>query len=158
MNPARSWPWLETAVLAFCGWTAADLLTAWRTSPLDRWGWLAFVIWLAPLVIAAARRRLAAHSANPVLLGAALATALVARLGDLSVAGHLALALGWAAWLPPSRHAGIWLASAAAWTPAFGWLLRDLVPTALPLTRVVVAALGATTLLNWHRRPAPGDP
>ncbi|MBI4659855.1 MAG: hypothetical protein HY735_13525 [Verrucomicrobia bacterium] len=44
-------PYLEWLVLGYAVWQSQNLLAAWLHNPFDRWGWLAFLIWLTGLVV-----------------------------------------------------------------------------------------------------------
>jgi exosortase/archaeosortase family protein len=43
-------PWMNLALLVYAGFCARGLVASWRWAPYDRLAWVAFLIWLAPLV------------------------------------------------------------------------------------------------------------
>jgi len=135
----------EWAVLGFCAWQASDLLTAWRHSPFDRWGWLAFGIWLAPTLAAA----FGFHAPRPTtprtprLAWLALAVGLAGVLTDMHFLKHGALALACAAVTPFCGLGSLWLVLSLAWMPALGWLLGGLSVFGVASTRLALAALAA---------------
>lgn len=108
--------------MALCAWQSLPgLVNAWRHSPFDRLGWLAFLLWLAPWMAAL-------HAPNrdaPMLRRmswAALPTLVAAALGDLNVLRHMALVLALAASFRPRRLAWTWLVLGVCWMPALGWM------------------------------------
>ncbi len=172
MNPGFHFPWIEAAITGFALWTARDLVNAWLHSPLDRGGWLAWLLWCVPVAWTmvgfrgTAGRRLPgmpapARSAPPQVragfLAGALGCAVAASGSDLNVLGHLGLAVALAAWARPPRPGAVWvwLVTAVAWMPVFGWLTGGTFGAALPLVRVVCVAVGAAVaVLPTTRGPA----
>lgn len=136
---------VEWAVLGFCAWQAADLLTAWQHSPFDRLGWLALGIWLAPTLAPAfgfrAPRPMTPRSVQLCWLG--LVTSLFAILTDMHFLKHGALAFACAAFTPPFRFWRLWFALSLAWMPALGWLLGGLPALGVTSTRLGLATLAA---------------
>ena len=144
MKTGKSLPLAEVAILTFCVWLSRDLLNAWHHSPHDQLGWLALVIWLAPLAVCLAQKKPAAT--NAYFLGAAILTGLIGELVEFHFLGHAALALALAAWMPLNLRSALWLMTAAAWMPAFGWALGHC-PNWLVLTaRLALALAGAFSL------------
>jgi len=142
----------ELAVIAFCGWQAADLLTTWRHSPFDRWGWLGFAIWLAPVGVSLVRR-LPRTDASLPWSGMALALAVFGRLLDFNALLCVALAVALAAKVPSSPHKWFWLAGALAWMPLLGWVAHDLPIAVVASIRLLFATTASAALLI----PRPAD-
>ncbi len=134
---------VEWAVVVFCVWRSADLLTAWRHSPLDRWGWLAFALWLAPLVWT--RTGAGRWTA---LAWIALALALTSALAQLNVLAYAALAVSLAALAPWSWRTLPWLALSVAWMPVLGWACQSLPLNAVAVLRLTLAA--ASVVAGWR--------
>ena len=151
-------PWLEIIILVYCLWRCDDLFSAWRHSPYDRLGWLAFLVWLRPLKeFWRAGGVLAARSKTGIcLLSAGLALVFMGDLGDLNLFRDLGLAavlLSFAS----RRFSVIWTASAVAWLPASGWIgsLLGLHPILFSSARVLLAALATTWLLRASKPRKP---
>lgn len=143
--------WIELAVLGYCIFEAYDVMGAWSSSPLIRWGWAAFLIWIAPAIfyVANVRRRGVPREPTLILLAAAVLFTLVGTLGDLNASRYLGLALAVSGFLPWTWAMVIWIPSALSWMPAFGWFLRSLPITAVNLLQVSIAIVGTTAMLTW---------
>lgn len=149
-------PWLEMILLASAAWSARGLVPTWVWTPYDRLGWLAFALWLAPVL----RRPRAPHpqamreGLRVSLLAAGLLTALLGRVADINFLHHASLAFLIAS---TSRRAGfvIWTAGAVAWMPVAGWIGSRLgfEPAAFAGLRVLVAGGAAVWGLGWLHRP-----
>lgn len=152
----RSWSQLAwpLAILAFCAWQAADLVVAWRHSPFDRLGWVAFLIWLAPVALERVRDLGSREPALSLLL-AALVLAFAGRLLDINAPRALALACAIVAFVAPAGPRWLWAIAAVAWMPVMGWVLRDLPPVAVGFLRCLVASGG---LAAWFYRPVRLQP
>lgn len=144
MTSARTRPWAEWAVLLFAAWRSRDLLNTWQHSPRDRLGWLALVVWLAPLAPQLVNRRGQA-GANAYMVGAAIVCGLLGELAEVHFCNHVALALALAAWLKGSLHALPWMLAAAAWMPVFGWGLADVSSGRVLICRLALALAGVTS-------------
>ncbi len=135
-------------------WINLHLRLAWVSDPLNRYGAFAFLLWLAGSAWMAARSTTPARrvlSSCPVAAAlAVMALALTAEIGQLKVAGQVALALGVASLLRPWFAALICLAAAAAWTPAWGWWNRQTFGDALDLYRLSYAAVLLAGGLLWQ--------
>lgn len=153
MNTPRKFPGLELAVIGFCAWQASDLLTTWRTSPFDRWGWLSFVIWLIPVLRALVGGGMGTNGSVPLTV-AALALGFLGRGVELNAVLNLSLALACATLIPPSPRRLLWLIGSLAWMPLLGWLASSVPPLLLASVRVFGAAAAASILLPT-RRPRP---
>jgi hypothetical protein len=135
-------PWVDLAIAAVCGWRAMPgLIEAWRHAPFDRWGWLAFVLWLAPLAWRAGRHPGDLGSGFTSLSWAALGLLLTGSLADVNALTYGALAVALGRLMPRRRVTFVWLALAVAWMPVLGWLGAGLGPSGMTALRL---ALGAT--------------
>ena len=138
--------WFFFSVAAWGAFLNYGLLSAWIYDPSNRFGGLAFVLWLVGcgLVVRSARpvaARTGVWIASLVLLA-------VGELGTLQVLKQGAVAL----LLPslcrrPSAFAIMALA-AAAWTPAWGWIFNQAFGNPLDFVRplFVIACLGSARL------------
>lgn len=151
MKSAKPFPFVELAILMFAAWQSRDLLNAWQHSPHDHFGWLALLVWLAPLLVQLARG--VKLSANPFMMGAAIIGGTLGELTELHFFGHLALALVIAAWFKISWRSLLWLATAVAWMPVFGWWLANFSGGTIFAFRLLLALAGAFCL--WPKKIIP---
>jgi len=151
----------QLAVVAVTAVLGGSLLKAWlwEVSPFDRWGWLAALVWLVPLVLHLRCRD--QHRPSAVWASfAGLAIALAGALGDNNPLCHLGLTLSIAALLPWQPWWPWWLwwvAGAGAWWPATGVLIlhRIDLPIAWALGFRLTAAVAAVlpmAIITWRRR------
>ncbi|MCB1127104.1 MAG: hypothetical protein KDM81_11440 [Verrucomicrobiae bacterium] len=157
-----SWPVTEWGVMGFCAWSAADLLAAWRSAPMDRGGWMAMAIWLAPLIGWRWRARDAAAPPRVSFLLAGLGGALLCRLTDLNAAGYAGLAVALAAWMPGGWRTWWWLAGAISWMPVLGWMLAGLTAVwVLPIRVLLAVAMSVpacrSSPLHVPMAPSPAE-
>ncbi|MHB8522063.1 MAG: archaeosortase/exosortase family protein [Limisphaerales bacterium] len=163
-------PWLEVVLVGYSAWRCQDLAGAWADSPFDQWGWLAFLIWVCPVVasgtfakptLSALRgaepggARVGSQAADEAapgqaergslpVMGLGLALVFLGDLGDLNLSRHGGLALIlMSCW--SRRCSALWGASAAAWFPATGWIgsRLGLDPGVLACLRILVAVAGS---------------
>ena len=144
-DPRAPW-WFFILVAAWGAFLNAGLLSAWIYDPSNRFGGLAFVLWLAACGFVA-------WSARPVpartgVWISSLVLLALGELGTLQVLKQVAMAL----LLPslcrrPSAFALMALA-AASWTPAWGWVFNQAFGTPLDGLRplFVIACLGSAHL------------
>jgi hypothetical protein len=146
---------LELAVATFCAWQASDLLAAWRHSPFDRWGWLSFLIWSAPVVLGIINpaRSVGGSTLFTVF---ALITSLGGRLLNLNAVLYFALAFSLAGFVPSGARRIVWLVGALAWMPAFGWLAHDFPIYLVAALRLLFATATVCPLLLVERRTLRG--
>lgn len=133
------------------GWTAVwcgDVWTAWQHAPYDRTGLASALLWIVAVVIWPKR----VLPARWLLAGAWLGS-LVGVIGELNVAGHMALVCAVCAWLPGPGGRAAAAVAALAWMPALGWALASLTPATVNFLRVVLAA--AAVGAAWLRRLRP---
>jgi len=150
-TPARSQNPAAAAVVVLTALGAGNLLNAWRHSPYDAWGWVALLVWLAPL----GRRRGADNPAGLPWSYAGLALALLGQLVEMNTFKYAGFATACAAFAPMRSWRGwAWWSAAAAWLPAFGWALAPYLSAGtVPWLRTVLAGLGAA-LAFTAKRPA----
>ena len=135
------------AITLYAAWNARNLLAAWLHSPFDRCGSVAFLLWIVPILLWAAR-----PSPRRVSIPAFAVALLISFAGvaaDLGALKYLGLALALAAFLPLRPATSLWLPCAAAWMPAAGWAFSAHGPLFVNSARVAVglAALATTPLL-----------
>ena len=140
MKPAKQFPLVELAILAFAAWQSHDLINAWQHSPHDRFAWLALLVWLMPLVIQIVCGE--KISASPFMMGAAIISGTLGELTELHFFGHIALALAFAAWFRISWRSLLWLAAAVAWMPVLGWWLANFSGSLVLVLRLALALVG----------------
>lgn len=157
-------------VVVLCAWQALPpLVNAWRHSPFDRLGWIAFLLWLIPVGAVFLRPRsaglrtgedAAAPASLPgrrpalrVLSWIALIIVVLAVVVDMNALRYVALALALGAWMPRRAWAWVWLVLALAWMPALGWLGAGLKASGVNVLRVLLGALAAGL---WARQVKKG--
>lgn len=152
MPRIESLPLLVWAVAGFASWQSSALLHAWRHSPLDRLGWLAFAFWCVPAVAYLLPRDVPdpAPMRKPLLAGSLLAT-LGGTVGDVNAAHYLGLALAVAAIPGCSWRTMAWLGTSLSWMPALSWLAQGSPRSLLMGGRLFLALVGvAITLVPWR--------
>lgn len=149
-------PLVALAILLYCAWNAAELLTSWQgTTPLTRLSWLAFLIWIAPIVLYWLPGSLlgAAQSpCNPVLLALALLCSLLGVIGSLNTLQYYGLALALAGIMPWSWGMLIWILCAVSWMPALTWLGSHVFPSYILVLRLALASLSVFLLIFTMRK------
>lgn len=160
MNSPRRSAWVAFAVVLYCLWQSRAILGAWRAAPLDRLGWVALILWLAPLAwLWRAQLVRRAGDASLALLAVGLGLAFVGTLGEVNALRYAGLACalaGTTAWhcrrLP-------WLLAAVSWMPVFGYFLSRFSPDLILPARLCLAALAA--IWFWYatrQTAAPPSP
>jgi hypothetical protein len=159
-NEKRRFPDVAWPALAFSLWACRDLLVVWRHSPLDRFEWLAFLIWLVPIPLYWRHGIPPAYRSITLLLGIGLALTLAGIVLDTHSASHLGLIAILAAFGNRSRFAPLWWFSALAWIPLLTMATKSLPPTAIYALRISLVLLGTTAVLlsPAPRTPAPPTP
>jgi exosortase/archaeosortase family protein len=147
---------LKCLVIGYCGWRCHELLDAWRHSPFDRLGWLAFILWLSPVAFACFQTpgilNLVAAGRLSYLAWGGIAT-FTGDLGDLNLLRQAGLALALMS-LMPRQLSGIRGLTALTWVSASGWIGSRLgaEPSVIAGLRLGLAILAA--LWSW---PATRD-
>lgn len=116
---------LGIAVIIYCAWRSEELLNAWAHSPMDRFGWMAFILWLTPILFVAWKRSedFESHSGNQIALGAGLVISLGGTMSSMNMAYYIGLALALMALIRWRITHWIWLSGALMWMPVFGYTL-----------------------------------
>lgn len=158
--PEVAWP-----ALAFSLWSCRDLIVVWRHSPLDRFEWLAFLIWIVPIGLYWRHGRPPAYRSITVLLGIGLAFTLAGILGETNTARHLGLIAILAAFGSHVRLAPLWWIAGISWIPLLTMIALKLAPSDFPkpilyALRLTLATLGTLAVLLPGRfnQPGPSNP
>ncbi|MEW6305197.1 MAG: hypothetical protein AB1705_17105 [Verrucomicrobiota bacterium] len=141
-------PFLECVVVGYTAWHSRQLAAGWWHNPFDRWGWAAFLIWLAALAWLS-RGCVWPRPGSTRLMLAGVALVFLGDAGDLNVSCHAGLALVLVSFARMGLGAVLLAASAVSWMPAFGWLGSQLMvePATLNALRIVIALGGAAGAL-----------
>lgn len=130
------------AAVLFCACQCHDLPNAWAHSPFDHLGWLAFMLWIFPLVLAALSEKIRRVS-DGLLIGAAVFS-LLGVAADFNLLLHVGLAVSLIAFMPGRRAFFIpWACAAVAWMPVLGWLCSPLGTHSIGLIRIATAGAAA---------------
>ncbi len=154
MNSFRRFFRVEWAVIVFCAWAARELVNAWRHSPFDRLGWLAFAIWLVPVVVHESRRNVLKDGIACSCTGLVMAT--LGLMAQLNAATYLGLAVAVAGLLPWNRWTVSWLVFSLAWMPLTGWLCANFGGSVTVALRLAGAALAVVMGMSAVRRKNEG--
>lgn len=156
MNGSYRPVWLALAVVVYCLWQSRALLGAWQAAPLDRFGWFALVLWVAPLAWSWRRRFDRGETPALPLLAIGLGFAFVGSVGEVNALRYAGLACalaGTGAWhwrrLP-------WLLAAVSWMPVFGYFVSEISPALVLPGRICLAT--AAGVWFWYCRPAKSAP
>lgn len=128
-------------------WQARALGQAWRDSPFDRLGSLAFLLWCAPVLIKAWQ----GLSVRVVWFAVGVVLSLLGFVSELNAVKYGGLAVVTCGFLPPTRASWVQLAGAVSWMPVLGWVFSSAGTTAVNGARLLIAAL---TVLIVLRPPA----
>lgn len=140
---------LSGLVIAFCAWSARELLEYWSFSPYDRVAPWAFLLWLTPLL------KLKGKAPEPswaLLLMAVVIGVYGTILSDTSVAS-VALALSIVSVTPCHWGNLLWLVFSVSWMPILGdWAaFQGLIPKTVHILRVVIILLGLALYFKTSR-------
>lgn len=148
MNTPRPAPWWFFACTFALGLILnAGLITAWGRDPSNRFGGLAFVLWLAGCTfIAWSTRPMPARTGVWI---SSLGLLVLGELGTLQVLKHVAIALLLPSLCRKPLAFGCMALAAASWTPAWGWILEHACGTPLDFMRplFVLACFAAARLV-----------
>lgn len=139
----------EICVVIFCLWMSRELLSSWFDSPYLYGGWIAFLIWLFPLVVYWFLPSETKKSSTPALVGAGLAVTVIGLLGSLNTFIYIGLALALGGLLPFSFGWLPWWVTSALWMPATAYFLKMLPLEIMPTLRLVTALIGAVWGAFW---------
>jgi hypothetical protein len=145
---------LKLSILAYCVWQSADLLVAWSSNSPERIGWLAFCVWLLPVLPLKRFASSRGDSPQNMFLGGAVLLTFLGQLTWLNCLQHLGLALAIVGWKQPIVGQRLWLISIAFWMPAVGWLTSGTLGGFEAVARVILlgALVAWLVLLNGPRR------
>ena len=140
---------VEWLIAAFCAWHSADLLQAWLHSPYERFGWLAFLIWLIPAARSVFRGVDTSRHFKLAILS--LALSFIGTIGDLNFLCYCGLAGIVGAMGGVSGRAWLWLAMSVCWMPAFSLFFArfHFTPPMAQILRLVTAGVAAGAGLCW---------
>ena len=146
-DPRQSPWWFFFSVAAWGAFLNGSLLPAWIYDPSNRFGGLAFVLWLAGCCW------LVVRSARPVLARtgvwiASLGLLAVGELGSLQVLKQAAMAILLSSLCRRPSDFALMALAATSWTPAWGWIFNQVFGIPLDFLRplFVIACLGFTRL------------
>lgn len=147
---------IEAAVLAYALSGSLDLLKAWSHSPIERFGWMALVIWAFPVALLRSRRggTGAAGPARPLLLGLSVSLVFLGGVSSLNLLQHWGLVLGVMAVTPVRVPSFVWVVAAVSWMPLLGWCLKSLPVVVIPAIRLGIATAGALALMRGTKEGA----
>jgi hypothetical protein len=145
---------IELAVLGYCLWQASDLPASWLHAPAARYAWIAFLIWIMPVVwhLVECVTSNEDKGYQPIFLGLAVVITLAGTLGSLNALKHVGLAFAIAGMLPFRLENLLWLVTAVAWLPASGYALKALPFSLIPVVQITVATIGSAFLILRNRR------
>ncbi|MDP6443790.1 MAG: exosortase-associated EpsI family protein [Pirellulaceae bacterium] len=150
-----AWPSKTGVVtLLFCAGHSFDLLDTWHTSPLDRFAWVALVVWLSPLPFFRLfdRKRELLGCESMVLYAAAVTASLIGQLGCVNAFEHFGLILAVTGLLRWTWRSLIWISAGVSWMPAFGWLASSVAPDQVLTMRVALASVGVAMVISPFTR------
>lgn len=156
MNSAPKPPPIAWATLAFAVIQSRGLVVAWQHSPLDRFGWLALALWLAPGLIDWGRYGPPSFEKRSlVCIGIAILLLVAGVVTELHLLDYIAAALAFATVAPPRNHLYPWLPGAISWMPLLSWTAKGLPTNGLIALRLLIAAATASAPLFLSRRRSP---
>lgn len=146
--------WIELAVLGYCLIQARDLPSSWWTAPAVRWGWIAFIVWLLPVILYTATSIIQERTkeTTSIFFISAIVASLVGTMGSLNILKHGGLALAFAGMLPFSWPVLLWLPASIAWMPGFGWLMKSIPFQLIFVVQLAITGLGSLLLVQRNRR------
>jgi hypothetical protein len=153
MKPAQKSWFLAFAVTVYAAWQARDIVPAWQHAPYDRLGWLAFGIWVSPLIAGRWLAKTAFTQPVPVLLAAGLAISFLGTVVSLNTLNYAGLVCAITSYFPWCWRNLVWLMAAAAWMPALGYALDGLATGSVTAVRLVFSAAGSVWMIWWLRTP-----
>ncbi len=120
----NSYLWI--ACCGYCLWECIDLISAWRSTPVDRLNGLLFFIWIQPFFRQLIHNQIQdiglGHSISKKRLILSILFTFVGRIGDLNVLQHIGLTMVISSIFPITRSSFFWLVAAVSWMPGFSWI------------------------------------
>lgn len=130
---------LPIFIITLSALLSSDLLVAWSRSPFEQFAWIALLLWICPIFF----RKSEAHM--PILfLG--FFFAIIGWVGDLNFLQHVGLACSVGSLLISRYSHIIWLVSAIAWMPAFGWIGSHYFFEYVIIARIFLVLVGLASL------------
>jgi hypothetical protein len=134
---------------------SVNLIETWQTSPLDRFGWLAFIIWLIPIpayyiycLIYKSKIRI-----NIPYLAFGLFLSFASLVTDFEFLSHAGMAFTLAGCIPFYTQNIFWLISALLWMPFFGQIgTRYFYDYILILRLVITLLITLLAIFGLRRR------
>lgn len=142
MNKKNSPALVEFAVIAYCTWVSIDVVPSWINTPFQRFGWLAFCIWIFPVLYYWSFPGKKEKQTTPFFLWLGLALTLTGVLGSLNALKHVGLTVAIMGLLPWSWMLLIWLMTALTWMPALSYFARYLPLYTVIIGRILVSLFG----------------
>lgn len=143
---------VELVAVAYTGFQCRGLASNWLHSPLDRFGWLAFLLWIVPVIYFWLRhgcRRTQKQGTVQAMIATGLALSLLGTLADFNALKHAGLATVLAGLIPFRAGLIPWYVLAITWTSVFTWIAMRFAPTLiLPLRLSLSAAATAFGILG----------
>lgn len=152
--PRRGPDLLPICIAGYAALQSRDLLPAWLHSPFDRLGWLAFLIWVTPVLLLQAR----SPKADRLACGGAVLLLLAGSVAALNALTYAGFALAISAFLPRDRARIFFLATSVSWMPAFSYFLSRLIPSMVAPAHLIIAAGGTAVFLWLTRKKQPSMP
>jgi len=151
----RGFPtWFEIAVFVYCVIQARDLPTSWLSAPAVRYGWIAFFVWVLPVVVYIGLSVIRGRDKgnNPLFLVGAVLASLIGVMGSLNILKHGGLALACAGLLPFNWPMILWLPASIAWMPGFGWLMKSIPFHLIFVVQLAITGLASLVMIQCNRR------
>lgn len=118
--------WFIGSVSLYLIWGNQTLPSAWIHDPSNRTGAFAFLLWFGASLFMSLRTGFSSGNSNWWI--ASLILCLIGQLGSLEIMKQLALALAVTSFFHTSLSRIACFAGAFSWTPALGWMLREVLP------------------------------
>ena len=115
---------LALCILIYALWNSLELFHSWIGAPYERFSWIFFLLWCAPLVYYGILQWQEKKTIclNIPLLWISLFLSFIGLLGDLNAVKYWGLAFALASFMPWGSLLIIWIAGSISWMPAIGWL------------------------------------
>lgn len=145
MNKGINTTPIAIAILLYCIWNAYNLVIGWLISPFDAGGWIAFIIWISPILYVWGINSKYAfpqpHTASFLFLALLLSTG--GMLASLNIIEHIALAFALGAFMPWNWNIFFWLIGAISWMPLLGYVSSDLSISMVVILRICISLISA---------------
>jgi len=143
------------AISLYAAWNARDLLMAWLHSPYDRFGYIAFLLWMLPVGCVWFTRHIFGLAVHGHVRAGALAIGLAVSFAgvilDVNAIKYLGLAITISGFLPLQPATYVWLACALGWMPAAGWALSSHAAVLVNCIRIVIGMIALFSTPSFLR-------